>query len=354
MQPHTSSDRLIQGGGLATAFTRLTNAQALDLAQIHYGITGRVNRFDTEKDDTFRIENDQGTRYVLKIANPDETEQEIDLQLTVLEHVATKDPDFPAPRVQRSLHGERMLMHGGPGGEQRLIRMLSYLDGIPLSDTTCTQTQREQIGEILARLRLAMSDISHPIDTRELAWDVKHLGQLAPLAEHIDNSSQQQLLMAGLQRFFDIEPQLSRLRTQVLHNDFSQSNIVVDHDHATFITGIIDFGDVVRTAVAIDVSTALLNQLPRQYEEDLFSDGRDVVRGYLRVADLGDDELALIPHLVMARVIARALITTWRARVFPDNAQYILRNTPPGWDQLKWILSRSMDDVSDTLLAATR
>ena len=104
------------------------------------------------------------------------------------------------------------------------------------------------------------------------------------------------------------------LRTQVLHNDFSLSNLVVDRREPAFVTGVIDFGDAVRTAVAVDVSTALLNQLPRDAAErppdDLLAAGRDVLRGYLRFADLTEPELALIPHLVMARVVARALITT--------------------------------------------
>jgi len=167
---------------------------------------------------------------------------------------------------------------------------------------------------------------------------------------------QREVLAAGMARFVSIESRLTALPTQVLHNDFSRSNIVVDHASPAFVTGIIDFGDAVRTAVAIDVSTALLNQLPRDAAqnpvEDLFADGRDLLSGYLRQASLSDEELALVPHLVMARAVARALITLWRARLFPENATYILRNTEQGWAQLDWFLARSMDEVSETLLSA--
>lgn len=88
----------------------------------------------------------------------------------------------------------------------------------------------------------------------------------------------------------------------------------MDHSHPDLVTGVIDFGDAVRTAVAIDPSTALLNQLPRNAAEvpidDLFADARDVLRGYLSAAELTDTELQLLPHLVMGRVVARALITS--------------------------------------------
>ncbi len=71
--------------------------------------------------------------------------------------------------------------------------------------------------------------------------------------------------------------------------------------------------------------------------------------GYRSRADLTEAELRLIPHLVMARVVARALISTHRAAQFPANARYLLRNTEPGWAQLDWFLAQSMAEVSECL-----
>lgn len=50
-------------------------------------------------------------------------------------------------------------------------------------------------------------------------------------------------------------------RQQVLHNDFNTSNIVIDAHRPQCVGAIIDFGDTVKTAIAIDVSTAMMNQL---------------------------------------------------------------------------------------------
>jgi Ser/Thr protein kinase RdoA (MazF antagonist) len=135
----------------------------------------------------------------------------------------------------------------------------------------------------------------------------------------------------------------------VLHNDFSKSNIIVDHNNPAYVTGIIDFGDAVKTAIAVDVATALLNQLPETPNEDLFYRGRDILKGYLSIANLTNEELALIPHLVMGRVITRALLTLWRVKLFPENKRYIMRNTEQGWHQLDWFLARSTEQVSDIL-----
>lgn len=203
---------------------------------------------------------------------------------------------------------------------------------------------------MLGRLRHAMVAFEHPGARRVLAWDVRHLLALAPGVAEIPDAAHRTGLHRGLARFARLEPAVRRLRRQVLHNDFSKSNVIVDRRNRDRLTGVIDFGDAVHTAIAIDVATALLNQLPRDVggERDIFADGRDVLTGYLEIAELDDEELALLPHLVMARVIARAIITHRRARLFPDNAAYIMRNTAPGWAQLAWFLARSPAEVAAT------
>lgn len=338
--------------GLASRHVRMPPEEAAALAAARYGLSGAMRRFDTEKDDTFRIATADRGGFVLKVANPDEPVDEIDLQTSLLEHVARADPSLPVPRIVATLDGENGFLHRDEAGQLRHVRLLTFLDGTPLSDTGSTGPEREKVGEILARLRLATAGFEHPADGRVLPWDVKHLSALSGLLVHVDDPRQRDALQRGLERFAGIEPRLAGCRIQVLHNDFSRSNIVVDHDRPEFVTGIIDFGDAVRTAIAIDVSTALLNQLPPVARDDLFLEGRDVLRGYLRHADLLDEERALVPHLVMGRVIARALLTIWRARLIPENSRYILRNTEQGWSQLGWFLARSVDEVSAQLMGA--
>lgn len=349
------ADTAVHDAGLAATYVSLSDAEAIALAHERYGLEGRVTRFATEKDDTFRLEANDGQRFVLKVANPSEEVQEIDLQVRLLEHVERTNPRIPVPRVIRDLSGRSHAQLTDGAGQLRQMRVMSYVEGTPLDAMASGAAEREQVGRMLARLRLATADFSHAAQDRVLAWDVQHLARLRPLLGDVENPRQREALAAGLTRFSVIEPRVRQLRTQVLHNDFSKSNIVVDAAHPAFVTGIIDFGDAVRTAVAIDVSTALLNQLPREGVDthtDLFADGRDLLRGYLETADLTREELALIPHLTMARAVARALLSLWRAKRFPDNATYLLRNTEPGWAQLDWFLDRSAAEISDSLLSA--
>ena len=345
-----SAQSTATAAGLADGYTPMQEREALRLLGEHYGMSGTLKRFATEKDDTFRVHSDEGQSYVLKIANPGECFGEIDFQHAILRAVAAHDPALPVPRVVANRGGSDLFEITDVAGARRFVRLLTFLDGTPLDETRSNAAQRREIGKVLARLRLATQHVSHPSQDRVLAWDVQHLPRLAPLLEEVDDPARKHALASALERFAHVEPGLKQCRRQVLHNDFSQSNIVVDPASTSFVTGIIDFGDAVKTAVAIDVSTALLNQLPREPQGDMFADGRDLLAGYLSVVDLDEQELRLIPHLVMARIVARALITLWRARMFPDNRTYILRNTEQGWHQLAWFLDRSMEDISGILV----
>ncbi|MBY3246179.1 phosphotransferase [Rhizobium laguerreae] len=328
-----------------------TEAEAI--AERLYGTRGSATRFETEKDDTFLLDCAAQGKFVLKIAHPLERVEELDFQVALMRHLEQRAPDLPIPRTLRDVDGADLPIVTTSAGERRVVRLMTFMVGTPLDRTSCTAPQRERIGEILAKLRHSMADFSHPADGRAVAWDVTHLLDLSDLLSFIPRGGKRAWTVSALERFAEIKPELDRCRRQVLHNDFNTSNLVVDHASPRFLTGVIDFGDAVRTAIAVDVSTALMNQMPKTFDHgnraDLFEAPRDVLRGYLRHAELTDDELRLIPFLSMGRLAVRALLTSWRAEVFPENSRYILRNTEAGWAHLEWFHSISTAHISDLL-----
>lgn len=336
-------------GGLAAEYVSLGEAEAVDLARTEFGIEGTPTRFATEKDDTFRISPASGPRYVLKVANPTEDISEIDLQLRVLAHVEARAPLLPIPRVIPNRAGAPHFAYVDRAGQRRQVRMMSYVEGLPLSEVAIGAAGRVAIGRLLAQLRLALADFSHPCDTRIVPWNVQNLPSLAPLLTEIADNAWRNKLETVFARHADLASDLARCRTQVLHNDFTRSNVVIDPAHPDEVAGIIDFGDAVRTAIAIDAATAVLNQLPERMQGDVFADARDLLRGYLEIADLQPSELALIPHLVLARLTTRILLSTAMARRVPSVAAYVLRNNPMTWGQIDWFLTRSPDELSHAL-----
>jgi Ser/Thr protein kinase RdoA (MazF antagonist) len=346
-------DLLVSAAGLSAAHTRMSEEEAERLVARYWGLPGHATRLATEKDDTFAVRAGDHRAYILKVTNPAENPLEVDLEIQLLRHVARAGSLVPVPQLFDALDGQLLIALEDAAGQPRQARLMSFIAGTPLDSTSSSRAEREAVGQTLGKLRHLTGTFSHRGQHRVLAWDVQHLPRLRPLLETIADPEHRDLLEAGLARFNSIAGIMPTLRRQVLHNDFSKSNIIVDHAAARFIQGIIDFGDAVHTAVAIDVATALLNQLPRQVppdpNADVFADGRDLLRGYLSVADLTDTELATIPYLVLGRVIARALITSYRAALLPSNAAYVLRNTPQGWGQLRWFGDQPDDRLTALL-----
>ncbi|MER9820235.1 phosphotransferase [Mesorhizobium sp. M0129] len=353
--PHQTNHRppSFRASELSKSWHPISNNEAQSIAESLYEKSGSTKRFESEKDDTFLLDCEGKGQFVLKIAHPSESPEELDFQVKLIRHIESEAPSLPVPRVFQDRHGQILPVVRTSSGEQRVVRLFSFIPGAPLATTTSKPEQRARIGELLAQLRHAMANFSHPSDSRVVAWDVTHLLNFSDLIDYIPDYQRRDWVSAALQRFAEIKPRLDRCRRQVLHNDFNMSNLIVDHNNPHFVNGIIDFGDAVRTAIAVDVATALLNQMPKdpgdRDRSDLFDEGRDVLRGYMRLADLTEEELRLIPFLSMGRLAARGLLTCCRAQLFPEHSRYTLRNTEVGWMHLAWFNSLSNDQVSDLL-----
>jgi Ser/Thr protein kinase RdoA (MazF antagonist) len=126
---------LAHEGALGAPYTRMSAAEAADLLHCGFKVEGRLSPLATEKDDTFRVDASDGRRYVLKIANPSEDPLEIDFQIELLLHVATVDAGIPVPRLIHNLDGRTSFAKVDRAGQNRCVRLMSYLEGTPLDST---------------------------------------------------------------------------------------------------------------------------------------------------------------------------------------------------------------------------
>ncbi len=68
-------------------------------------------------------------------------------------------------------------------GEDYRVRLLTYLDGVPLTRRKhLTAETVAALGDIAGRLAVALSDFDHPGLDRELQWDLR---RAAPVALHL-------------------------------------------------------------------------------------------------------------------------------------------------------------------------
>lgn len=318
-------DRVLAASAVGTRERSVDPDLVAAIVRDEFGLAGTLQRIATEKDDTFVLGRAGGAegRQLVKVSSSYEDPLTVDLQSVALDHAAAHDPTLPLPRLRRARHGATMIaVGGGCGPHPRLLRVLSYLEGEPIGQRTPTPDQARLLGSSLARLSLALRGLEHRGADRLLIWDLQNLAQLRPLLTYVDRPELRTLVERVLDIFDgDVAPLLPSAEHQVLHDDFNRFNVLVDGAAPQYVTGIIDFGDVTRTAVALDLAVAAGSFLTAQ--EDPWRDVLALVDGYLEVRPLTDAELDIVAGAAPARVALRVLVTAYQRATDPERAAYL-------------------------------
>jgi hypothetical protein len=121
------------------------------------------------------------------------------------------------------------------------------------------------------------------------------------LADYTDDP---EILDAIARYAAEVSPALDGLPRRIVHGDFHPYNVLADD--AGTITGVIDFGDIARTARVCDVGVALGYLVPSEGPMDAVRSA--FLAGFESVVPLRDAERDVIPGLVVGRQIQRIVI----------------------------------------------
>jgi Ser/Thr protein kinase RdoA (MazF antagonist) len=259
--------------------------------------------------------------YVLRIAHPAEPPAISDVSRAALVHLARVDPTLPVQRVCRALDGDTRIQFTDQNQARRSGMLCTYLPGMPLIEATRSPTQRASCGRLLARMGQALRSFEHSACRRDLLWDLRQLPSLVPLLQELPGLAAVGFLTDFVARFTSaVAPRLASVRRQFVHNDFNARNIIVDPSDESRVTGIIDFGDSVHTALIADVAVGAVGQLsaPETADEAI----QHFVRAYREIEPLDGQELALLPWLIAGRIVQNVVITSWRRARDPEDPHF--------------------------------
>jgi Ser/Thr protein kinase RdoA (MazF antagonist) len=117
---------------LQTPAPTFSEQQAIAMLRDRYGIEAALAPLASERDQNFLVTASDGSKYVLKFANASESAAITDFQIRGLLHVARAGTDFQVPRVIATNDGELMFEVESDSGSAHRVRLLSWLDGVPL------------------------------------------------------------------------------------------------------------------------------------------------------------------------------------------------------------------------------
>ena len=316
---------------------RFSTDQAASLSRDLYGITALARPLPSERDQNFHLQTASGERFVLKIANPLEHLAALEAQNAAMEHIAHAAPSIGCPRVCPTTSGDDITSVEDPDGRAHLVRMLTYLPGIPFASVKSHSPRLlSSLGRFFGKLDSALESFSHPGARRDLQWDMKHSGSI--VSEYLPKIAEPDrrtiVERVFLQFEADVLPALPNLRTSVIHNDGNDYNVLVapDGPDKDAVVGIVDFGDMVETHTVFEVAVAAAYALLGK--KDPLAAAAHVINGYHEAHPLTEFEPQLLNQLISMRLCASVAIAAHQKKENPTN-EYLVISERPAWAALE-------------------
>ena len=311
-----------------------TTSDAERISREVYGIEGTATALPSERDRTFRLDAADGTRWVLKVSNALEDRAVLEAQCEMAARASAAG--VPVQAVRRSLAGDEIADVDG-----HLVRLLQYLPGALLVDVEgAPPALLEDLGHVLGRLAAALEGYDHPTAHRDFYWDVLSLPSVVEGGrDAVTDPERCELLESGIARYESyVVPRLPSLRWAVVHGDANDHNVVVDpgtpHDPSrrfTRVSGLLDFGDIVRSVLVADVAVAAAYHLVDA--PDAVGAVCDIARGFHAEHPLREDELDVLWDLVLARLLQSGVNAAVQSQQRPGDP-YLTIDEQHAWEAL--------------------
>eukprot|EP01126_Amoeba_proteus_P028841 TRINITY_DN2840_c0_g2_i10.p1 TRINITY_DN2840_c0_g2~~TRINITY_DN2840_c0_g2_i10.p1 ORF type:complete len:345 (+),score=53.46 TRINITY_DN2840_c0_g2_i10:55-1035(+) len=300
------------------AKTHLSNLYGLDSTKI------QLTSLPSYDDQNFRVTTANGTEeYILKISESWATEI-LEGQTLVMSFLVSHSVLCPLPIPSKN---KKLIEDIGKG---RLLRLLTYLPGIPYADCPNGSTEcLESIGELAGTMDRLLQDFDHPgTHRKDFIWDLRNSSGIRDYVGCLQLENKVMVCQV-LDHFETIKPALDHLRMSVIHGDINDYNLLVDDGR---VSGVIDFGDCCYSNTICDL--AILMAYICLYHTEKLTVACCLLRGYNRIYPVPNEELEVLYPLLCCRLAMSATFSTHFSAQNPDNS-YISISQKRAWESLR-------------------
>jgi 4-aminobutyrate aminotransferase-like enzyme/Ser/Thr protein kinase RdoA (MazF antagonist) len=285
---------------------RLADAAVAALLRDVYGIDGPLRRLAGERDLNHAV----GDDYVLKVQNATDGEDVIEMSSLAIAELVRREPELPVSRIVPTRTGALWHPVIDAAGRTCFVRLFTLMRGHHPGPDELDERGLYGWARVVARVARSLRGFFHPAARYEIAWDIARAPAQRADIDYVPAGGRD-VVAAVLDRFEShVAPILGGLRAQVVHNDMSRANVLVDDSGS--VSGIIDFGDMTHTALVCDLAVAMADVLNGR--ADALGAAPAMIAGYRSVTPLEPDEAAVLADLVAARLAITAVIMSKHVR----------------------------------------
>lgn len=309
--------------------TRFTASQVAGLAKDYYGLDVKVKSLTGEYDFNYLLKDVEGRKYILKISDTRNSHDFLDAQLKIIKHLSNSSMGDKFSRHILNKEGKELALFES-NNEQFHLRLLSYLEGeFWMNLKEKPDPLHIDLGRFLGNMDNELANFSHPAMHRYYLWDISRAMDAVQKLHFIKNQEQRRIAGYFLLQFeVEVLPLISSLRHAYVHHDANDTNVLVT---GSKISGLIDFGDMVYTALvnnlAVACTYAMMNHRDPLHAATL------VIQGYHSANRLMEPELDLLYYLVAARLCISVAQSAWNASIETNNEHHFISEAP-AWDLL--------------------
>ncbi|MDQ0728816.1 aminotransferase [Microbacterium sp. W4I20] len=300
---------------------------ALDDAEVRrlfaeaFGVDVDLRSLGSQQDQNFRVfpRGSSEPLGVLKLSNPVFSEPEIDMQDAAAATVGDREPELRVPRVVIGPHGPLSSWWNTSQGRIH-ARVIENLSGRTLMGSRyLSPAVVRRMGELSARVSLALADFDHAASGRVLQWDLRHAGRvidtLLPLEP--DAAVREFVRAAADDALRTLRPVAESLPTQAGHFDITDDN-VLHRDDDPLPDAVIDFGDVARSWRVGEIATTVSSLL--HHDGATLATTLPAIWAFHERRPLDENELTALWPLVVLRGAVLALSGRQQVRLDDANS----------------------------------
>ncbi|NXG44891.1 HYKK kinase, partial [Psilopogon haemacephalus] len=305
--------------------------------------------------------------YVLKITNSEDSQEPdlIEVQTQAMMFLSTEG--FPAATPYLTKDGNIMSLESGgtgPGKKKYMVRLLTYLPGIPIAKIATNAQIFYEIGQLAARLDKALSEkFYHPsvksLHRGQFIWNLANVPLLDQYVCALGQNKYREVVEQVIEQFKGrVIPKLSSFRPCINHGDLNDHNILVDSNSASRenlqykVSGILDFSDMSYGYYVFEVAIAIMYMMIES--SDPLSVGGHVLAGFESVVPLTEEERGALFLLVCGRFCQSLVIAAHTALLYPENKEYLTITAKTGWKHLMTMFEAGREAVEQTWFEIAR